>query len=241
MLDNAQTAITGKQFASAGDWVSQAQSLGVRSSSVTKVNRDLTRAKERVAATSRPKPKPKPPPKKEPPKKEPPKVVAQAKPATTSPPAAAAITKPAPEEALVVAKADTQNSGTTGQGVASGGSNSATPDTTPEPQKTGDTAPPEPPVANNGIAPLSNFEFRRYVAPKYPRIAKQYGRAGWVELEFTINEVGETESIEVLASKPNTMFNRSAISAVKRWTFEPPAASVNNVANRTRVRLNFTQ
>ena len=51
--------------------------------------------------------------------------------------------------------------------------------------------------------------------------AKQRGVEGWVELRFTITEMGTVADIVVTASVHGTIFNRAAVSAVRKWKYNP--------------------
>ncbi|MGC6475423.1 MAG: energy transducer TonB [Parvibaculales bacterium] len=59
------------------------------------------------------------------------------------------------------------------------------------------------------------------VPPRYPNRALSRGVEGWVLLEFTINEVGQAVDIFVVEAEPATMFNRSAMNAVRKWKYRP--------------------
>lgn len=59
------------------------------------------------------------------------------------------------------------------------------------------------------------------VEPQYPMGAKQQGIEGWVELMFTITELGTVTDIVVTAASAGTIFNRAATQAVSRWKYNP--------------------
>lgn len=64
------------------------------------------------------------------------------------------------------------------------------------------------------------------VVPKYPAKALRQGVEGYVIVEFTINEAGETENHKVLKSKDIdgnsiNVFNDAALEAAKKLTYKP--------------------
>lgn len=79
------------------------------------------------------------------------------------------------------------------------------------------------------------------IDPKYPPQAARDGTEGWVELSFTINEVGGVEDVEVIAAEPKRVFDREAKRALRKWKYRPKV--VDGVAMRQpglKVKLEFT-
>lgn len=77
--------------------------------------------------------------------------------------------------------------------------------------------------------------------PIYPRAAAQKGIEGYVTLKFTVSATGSVKDVTVLDSKPQNVFERSAISAVMRYKYQPKKE--NGVAIETlnqTVTLKFT-
>lgn len=64
----------------------------------------------------------------------------------------------------------------------------------------------------------------KITSPAYPRIQRQAGKAGWVEVSFTINASGQTSDIAVVESS-EAVFEKSALDAVAEWTFRPRTAN----------------
>ena len=62
--------------------------------------------------------------------------------------------------------------------------------------------------------------------PEYPTVALQRGVEGYVVVQFDVTEEGTVENPVVLEAKPPSIFDRSAIRAVKRFKFK--AKVVNN-------------
>lgn len=78
------------------------------------------------------------------------------------------------------------------------------------------------------------------VDPDYPPRARQRGIEGYVDLEFTISAVGTVQDAKVIGSNPAYVFDRSALSAVRKWKYNPKIE--NGVAvsrSGVRVRLTF--
>ena len=59
------------------------------------------------------------------------------------------------------------------------------------------------------------------IEPKYPSIAARDGIEGWVQLSFTVNEVGGVEDIQVIDSNPQRIFDREARKALAKWKYAP--------------------
>ncbi|HYL03229.1 MAG TPA: energy transducer TonB [Steroidobacteraceae bacterium] len=79
----------------------------------------------------------------------------------------------------------------------------------------------------------------RSVAPDYPASALQRGIAGSVLISFTVDAKGAPRDVEVVQSTPAGVFDRAAVSAVKRWRYAPmivDGAAVE-VPARTLVRF----
>jgi protein TonB len=81
------------------------------------------------------------------------------------------------------------------------------------------------------------------VEPVYPQRALDRGIEGWVEVEFTVTEVGRISEPTILRSHPSGIFNRAALRAIERWKYEPKVVGGQPVArpgmrNRFRFKLN---
>lgn len=71
------------------------------------------------------------------------------------------------------------------------------------------------------------------VAPEYPADAVRSRTEGFVEVEFTVNAAGTVDDVSVLQAKPSRVFERAAVTAVKKWSFAP------DQPGRAKVRLDF--
>ncbi|HZY33789.1 MAG TPA: energy transducer TonB, partial [Rhodanobacter sp.] len=63
-------------------------------------------------------------------------------------------------------------------------------------------------------------------SPRYPPDAFRAGTKGEVQVEFTVGTNGTVTSARVVRATPARVFDREALSAVKRWRFQPVAAPV---------------
>ena len=59
------------------------------------------------------------------------------------------------------------------------------------------------------------------VQPQYPLRASERGIEGWVEVEFTISKLGTVKDPFVLKSHPSSIFDRSALKAIRKWKYNP--------------------
>lgn len=122
----------------------------------------------------------------------------------------------------------------------------ALPEPTPEP-----AAPPPqasvapvqpPPVAAAPVAPVGETRSARplrQVSPEFPADAARRRQEGWVELRFTIGVDGRVSNVQVVRSQPQRVFDRAAISAIERWTFEPALRNGEPVPTQAARRLEF--
>jgi protein TonB len=59
------------------------------------------------------------------------------------------------------------------------------------------------------------------IEPKYPVQAARDGKEGWVQLSFTINEIGGVEDVKVINAEPKRLFDREAKRALRKWKYRP--------------------
>ncbi|MCL6545735.1 MAG: energy transducer TonB [Bryobacteraceae bacterium] len=57
------------------------------------------------------------------------------------------------------------------------------------------------------------------VVPEYPAMARQMRLSGRVELEATIDTEGNVEKVQVVSGNP--LLSSAAVTALKKWKFNP--------------------
>lgn len=86
------------------------------------------------------------------------------------------------------------------------------------------------------VVPEGQLRRVSFMSPVYPDRARARRAEGWVDLEYTVATDGTTRDILVRAAEPEHIFDSSAVSAVRRWRYEPRVAE-QRVALRLRFRL----
>ena len=74
------------------------------------------------------------------------------------------------------------------------------------------------------------------VDPEYPRIARQAGAGGVVELEATIGVDGRVKNPHVL--KGSTLLQKAAIDAVLQWRYKPAMLNGQPIDSPINIKLN---
>lgn len=77
------------------------------------------------------------------------------------------------------------------------------------------------------------------IPPQYPYQATRRRIEGWVRLSFRVTETGTVEDIVLLESEPEGIFDRAAMRAVSRWTFQPRLVDGQPVAARAEQVVEF--
>jgi protein TonB len=74
----------------------------------------------------------------------------------------------------------------------------------------------------------------------YPERAKERGIEGWVQIEFNVSPRGTVEDPKVISYHPSSIFNNSALRAIKRWKYNPKIVNGKPVPrNGLKVVLDF--
>ena len=73
----------------------------------------------------------------------------------------------------------------------------------------------------SNVEPEASLVPVKTVAPGYPRKAAVEKITGEVKLSFVVTVEGKVKDVKVIDSKPGKIFNREAVKAMKKWTFEP--------------------
>ncbi len=78
------------------------------------------------------------------------------------------------------------------------------------------------------------------VDPQYPPQAKQRRIEGWVDIELTISPAGVVDNPKVIGAQPRSVFERSALRAIRRWRYNAKIEDGKAVAQHgLRVRIRF--
>ncbi len=151
--------------------------------------------------------------------------------------AAATVTAPA--------AASTRSPASHEMAAATAPSPPGTPAEVPPVTQTAMVIPPAPtmvPAATSAPVPRVSSTapvLQRRVEPYYPQAARRSRREGWVEVEFTVQPDGHVDAVKVLQSKPGSVFDLAATTAVQRWVFAPATRNGKPVAVSLRQRLDF--
>jgi protein TonB len=84
-----------------------------------------------------------------------------------------------------------------------------------------------------GLIPLAK------VAPVYPLHAARRGIEGEVQVRFLVTAQGTVQDIEILAAKPEEVFDKSVIDCVSRWRFQPGRVQGIPVAALAQTTIRF--
>ncbi len=107
-------------------------------------------------------------------------------------------------------------------------------------------APPKPAVTTSTSTPtpspkvggqLTQAKVISRVDPEYPKLARQAGASGTVELEATISADGKVKNPRVV--RGNSMLQKAAIDAVLQWRYRPAMLNGKAVESPVEIKLNF--
>lgn len=78
-------------------------------------------------------------------------------------------------------------------------------------------------VIHEGEPESTNTELEaiKRVEPKYPVEAARKSQFGYVTVRYVVDEQGAVIAVDALDSFPENVFERSAMTAVKRWKYQP--------------------
>lgn len=75
------------------------------------------------------------------------------------------------------------------------------------------------------------------ITPTWPESAA--GVEGWVLLRFTVLPDGTVTDIVVGESDPASVFDASAVEALRQWKFEPVERDGKKIRQRAEIRMKF--
>jgi TonB family protein len=108
------------------------------------------------------------------------------------------------------------------------------------------SAPPPPPSAAASASArqtmrtggqIQGAQILRRKDPEYPRLAKEAGARGTVELIATVGTDGKVKKVRVVKGHP--LLQRAAIDAVMQWIYRPTMLNGVPVETDTQIYLNF--
>lgn len=148
-------------------------------------------------------------------------------------------------EPAATAAAPAAGAGTTAEPATAGaapaaaggaGSRAATPAATPETVSAPAVAAP---VAAAPVGESRDAVLVKSVPPQYPNAALRRRQEGWVQVEFTVTSSGSVANARVLDADPPRTFDRAALDAVQRWSFDPAMRNGAAIEATIRRRIEF--
>ncbi|MDB6041647.1 MAG: Protein TonB [Gammaproteobacteria bacterium] len=97
-------------------------------------------------------------------------------------------------------------------------------------------------AAAAGMSPAAlaaNLKRQRYVPPEFPAKALSQRINGSVTVEYIVDTNGDPRDVRVIEATPPGVFDKAAISAVKRWHYEPVVANGAPVEVPVRTSIRF--
>ncbi len=96
-------------------------------------------------------------------------------------------------------------------------------------------APIAPPVVSEyaQVVPLVR------IPPRYPRTAARRNIEGVVKVAFTITKEGRVVNPQILSASPEGVFDKAAISAIKKWKFNPKIVDGQAVEQTAAQEITF--
>ena len=89
----------------------------------------------------------------------------------------------------------------------------------------------EPMLSEGNLVPLER------IPPRYPGAALKKLTEGYVSMELYVDEAGSVMRIEIIESKPDKIFNKAALDAVKQWKFRTPCGLPVNQKGTIRIEF----
>jgi len=93
--------------------------------------------------------------------------------------------------------------------------------------------------AANEIISGNSLKRTRATEPDYPQKAREANTSGFVDLLYTVRADGTTGDITVVSAEPAGFFEDAAMTAVRKWRYEPVVREGRAVDQRVRIRIRF--
>lgn len=97
-------------------------------------------------------------------------------------------------------------------------------------------------AAAAGVNPASlaaSLKRTRYVPPEFPSKALSQRVSGSVTVEYTVDANGDPRDVRVIEATPPGVFDHAAITAVKKWHYDPVVANGAPVEVPVRTSIRF--
>jgi protein TonB len=97
-------------------------------------------------------------------------------------------------------------------------------------------------AAAAGVNPASlaaSLKRTRYVPPEFPSKALSQRVSGAVTVEYTVDTNGDPRDVRVIEATPPGVFDKAAVTAVKRWHYDPVIANGGPVEVPVRTSIRF--
>jgi TonB family protein len=97
-------------------------------------------------------------------------------------------------------------------------------------------------AASGGVNPASlaaSLKRTKYVPPEFPSKALSQRVSGSVTVEYTVDASGDTRDVRVIEATPPGVFDHAAVTAVKKWHYDPVVANGAPVEVPVRTSIRF--
>lgn len=104
------------------------------------------------------------------------------------------------------------------------------------------SADPTKPMANSeqDVVSASTLKRTHTITPTWPGSAGE-GVEGWVRLRFTVQPDGSVSDVVIEEAEPASVFDSSAVDALRQWKFEPVERDGKKIAQRAEIRMKFAR
>ncbi|MFC1837899.1 TonB family protein [Thermodesulfobacteriota bacterium] len=90
-----------------------------------------------------------------------------------------------------------------------------------------------------GTIQLAYPRYQLNAPPSYPGIARKRGQEGTVILQVLVNSEGRVDDLKIESSSNYSLLDRAALTAVRKWTFEPGRKGGLQIPMWVRVPVSF--
>ena len=90
-----------------------------------------------------------------------------------------------------------------------------------------------------GTLQLAYPRYQENAPPNYPALARKRGQEGAVILQVLVNREGRVDELEIDTSSGFTLLDRAALSAVRKWSFEPGMRGEERIPMWVKVPVTF--